>query len=104
MDLEVSDDLFFIETCANSTQTLHGIINGLKPPLPEGEEVKYCTEVMPLDIFASMNEDTFAPPQKRKNAEPAVTDPSVSGPSSPMMNLIPGREGRLRDSGRPHGE
>lgn len=61
IDLEVYDDLLLLESCADSTQTLLGIVNGLKPPLPEGDEVKYCTEVMPLDMFRSLTEDAFKP-------------------------------------------
>ncbi|KAI5797364.1 hypothetical protein DFH27DRAFT_526134 [Peziza echinospora] len=80
IDLEVWDDLFFMETCADSTQTLLGIVNGLKPPLPEGEEVKYCTEVMPLDMFASMIEDAFVPAHRKKTN-------SEAGPSSSAVTL-----------------
>ena len=72
IDLEVWDDLFIMETCADSTQTLLGVINGLKPPLPEGEEVKYCTEVMPLDMFASMIEDSFAPGRRHSQGGDAI--------------------------------
>lgn len=65
VDLEIHDDLFIMETCADSTQTLLGIVNGLKPPLPEGEEVKYCTEVMPIDMFASLIDDAFGPGRRQ---------------------------------------
>lgn len=66
IDVEVRDDLLIIESCADSTQTLLGIVNGLKPPMPEGDEIKYRTEIMPLDVFKSMTEDAFAQPSRLK--------------------------------------
>ncbi|RPA94316.1 hypothetical protein L873DRAFT_1701881 [Choiromyces venosus 120613-1] len=70
VDLEIHDKLLLMESCADSTQTLIAIVNGLKPPLPEGEEVKYCTEVMPVDMLRSLTEDAFIHPS-RKRAEEA---------------------------------
>jgi len=79
VDLELYDDLFIMETCADSTQTLLGIVNGLKPPLPEGEEVKYCTEVMPIDMFASMIDDAFVPSKRQSQAgESSATGASTA--------------------------
>jgi autophagy-related protein 2 len=69
VDLDISDDLLVIESCADSTQTLLTIVNGLKPPLPETDEVKYCTEVMPVDMFKSMTEDAFIPQNRGKAKE-----------------------------------
>lgn len=66
VDLDVSDDLLLLESCADSTQTLLSILNGLKPPLPETEEVKYCTEVMPVDMLASLDEGAFIPANRKK--------------------------------------
>lgn len=80
IDLELYDDLIILETCADSTQTLLGIFNGLKPPLPEGEEVKYCTEVMPLDMFASLIDDAFVPGKRQEKKEetlPASASSSI---------------------------
>ena len=78
IDLEVYDDLMILETCADSTQTLLGIINGLKPPLPEGEEVKYCTEVMPLDMFASLIDDAFVPGKRQGREEETLSSSASS--------------------------
>lgn len=69
VDLEIHDKLLLMESCADSTQTLIAIVNGLKPPLPEGEEVKYCTEVMPVDMLRSLTEDAFVHPSRKRAEE-----------------------------------
>lgn len=60
IDVELRDDLLVLETCADSTQTLQSIMNGLKPPLPPSAELKYRTEVVPVqDMLASLSGDAF---------------------------------------------
>ncbi|KAJ5606527.1 hypothetical protein N7510_009308 [Penicillium lagena] len=60
IDVELRDDLLILETCADSTQTLISIINGLQPPIPPNPTVKYRTEVTPLhDMLASFSGDAF---------------------------------------------
>ena len=61
IDIEVRDDLFVLETCADSTQTLQAIFSGLQPPMPPSQEMKYRTEVVPVeDMLASFTGDAFA--------------------------------------------
>lgn len=61
IDVEFRDDLLVLETCADSTHTLQSIMNGLKPPMPPSVEVKYRTEVVPVqDMLASLSGDAFA--------------------------------------------
>lgn len=63
-DIEIRDDLFVLESCADSTETLIAILNGLKPPVPPSTELKYRTEVVPVeDMLASLSGDAFAAPQ-----------------------------------------
>ncbi|MCJ1464471.1 autophagy- protein 2 [Pseudocyphellaria aurata] len=63
-DIEIRDDLFVLESCADSTQTLIAILNGLKPPVPPSTELRYRTEVVPVeDMLASLSGDAFAAPQ-----------------------------------------
>ena len=60
VDIEVRDDLFVLESCADSTQTLLSIMNGLNPPMPRNRELKYRTEVVPVqDMLASFSGDAF---------------------------------------------
>ena len=61
IDVEIRDNLLVLETCADSTQTLQNILNGLKPPMPVSLERKYLTEVVPIeDMLASFTGDAFA--------------------------------------------
>ncbi|GES61127.1 autophagy-related protein 2 [Aspergillus terreus] len=61
LDVEFRDDLLILETCADSTQTLISIVNGLQPPTPPSVAVKYRTEVLPIqDMLASFSGDAFA--------------------------------------------
>ena len=60
IDVELRDDLLILETCADSTQTLISVMNGLQPPMPQNDAVKYRTEVMPIqDMLASFSGDAF---------------------------------------------
>ena len=61
IDVEVRDELFVLESCADSTQTLLSVLNGLQPPMPPSKEIKYRTEVMPVeDMLGSLSGDAFA--------------------------------------------
>ncbi|KAL4875033.1 hypothetical protein BJY04DRAFT_202739 [Aspergillus karnatakaensis] len=60
LDVEIRDDLLILETCADSTQTLISIMNGLQPPTPPSQVTKYRTEVVPInDMLASFTGDAF---------------------------------------------
>ncbi|KAK3365657.1 hypothetical protein B0T24DRAFT_394517 [Lasiosphaeria ovina] len=60
VEIEVRDDLLVLETCADSTQTLIALGNGLKPPTPPSKEIKYRTSVVPVeDLLASITADAF---------------------------------------------
>lgn len=60
VDIEVRDDLLVLETCADSTQTLITLANGLKPVTPPSKEVKFKTQIMPVkDLLASISIDAF---------------------------------------------
>jgi autophagy-related protein 2 len=61
LDVEIRDDLLVLESCADSTQTLQTILNGLKLPVPQSSELKYRTEIVPVeDMLASFSGDAFA--------------------------------------------
>ena len=60
IDIELRDALLVIETCADSTQTLQAILSGLQPPMPPSKDLKYRTEVVPVeDMLASFSGDAI---------------------------------------------
>ena len=70
IDVEIRDDLFVLESCADSTQTLQTILAGLKPPMPPCTELKYRTEVIPVeDMLASFSGDAFPASQVGHNTD-----------------------------------
>ena len=70
IDLELKDDLLVLETCADSTQTLLGLLNGLKPPVPRSQDLKYRTEIIPVqDMLASLSGDAFDPSGRKRPAD-----------------------------------
>ncbi|GLA79457.1 autophagy-protein 2 [Aspergillus tubingensis] len=77
LDVELRDDLLILETCADSTQTLISIVNGLQPPTPPSVAAKYRTEVLPIqDMLSSFTGDAFFTdmPEPPESAEPADQD------------------------------
>ncbi|KEZ40683.1 Autophagy-related protein 2 [Scedosporium apiospermum] len=64
VDVSFRDDLLVLETCADSTQTLIALANGLKPPTPPSKEIKYRTNVMPVeDLLSSISAEAFGNPE-----------------------------------------
>ena len=60
VEIEVRDELFILDTCADSTHTLQSVMNGLNPPSPPSTALKYRTEVGPVqDMLASMSAEGF---------------------------------------------
>ena len=60
LDVEFRNNLFILETCADSTQTLINILSNLSPPTPPSKEVKYRTEIMPIaNVLDSFTGDAF---------------------------------------------
>ena len=70
IDIEVRDDLFVLESCADSTQTLLNTLNGLAPPMPPSQEIKYRTEVIPVeDMLASFTGEPYTTVDSAGEAE-----------------------------------
>lgn len=60
VNIDMRDDLLILETCADSTQTLIALANGLAPPTPPSKEIKYRTKVNPMhDLFESISPEAF---------------------------------------------
>lgn len=73
VDVEFRDDLLILETCADSTQTLISLLNGLSPPSLPSTTLKYRTEVMPLqDMLSSFTGDAFTTDQVTNAEEISV--------------------------------
>jgi autophagy-related protein 2 len=61
VDIEFKNDLFVLQSCADSTQTLIAILNGLQPPIPPSTAQKYRTVVPLQEMMESFTGDAFAP-------------------------------------------
>jgi autophagy-related protein 2 len=65
VDVDVRNELLLLETCADSTQTLIAVMNGLAPPTPPSKQQKYRTEPMAIeDMMASFTGDAYAKPEQ----------------------------------------
>jgi autophagy-related protein 2 len=65
VEVDVRNDFFLLETCADSTQTLSSILSGLAPPTPPSKESKYLTEPMTIDdMISSFSGDAYAKPER----------------------------------------
>lgn len=76
IDIEFRDELFLLETCADSTQTMIAILNSLSPPALTNDDPKFRTQadagLMSLDeMVNSFSGETFVKPGP---ASPALFD------------------------------
>lgn len=69
VDVEFKNDLFVIEACADSTQTLIGILNGLQPPIPPSTAEKYRTVVPLQEMMQSFTGDALMAPEDGEDGE-----------------------------------
>jgi len=60
VDVEFKNELFVIESCADSTQTLIAILNGLQPPSPPVTADQYRTVVPLQQMMESFTGDALA--------------------------------------------
>ncbi|GIZ42519.1 hypothetical protein CKM354_000578400 [Cercospora kikuchii] len=60
VEIDVKNELFLLETCADSTQTLFATLGALAPPTPPSKVPKYLTQPMPIeDMMASFSGAPF---------------------------------------------
>ncbi|RAR12287.1 autophagy regulatory protein [Stemphylium lycopersici] len=59
VDVEFKNELFVIESCADSTQTLIAILNGLQPPSPPSTAEQYRTVVPLQQMMESFTGDAL---------------------------------------------
>jgi autophagy-related protein 2 len=69
VDVEFKNELFIVESCADSTQTLAAIINGLQPPTPPSTAEQYRTVVPLQEMMESFTGDALASPDEDENEE-----------------------------------
>jgi autophagy-related protein 2 len=62
IEVELKNELFVLESCADSTQTLIAILNGLQPPSPPSTAQKYRTVVPLQEMMESFTGDAMAAP------------------------------------------
>lgn len=62
VDVEFKNELFVLESCADSTQTLIAILNGLQPPTPPSTAEQYRTVVPLQQMMESFTGDAMAAP------------------------------------------
>lgn len=78
INVELRDDLFVLETCADSTQTLIATLNGLMPPSPPSKDIKYRTKVIPVeDLLASLSGNAFGTAEGDYNFEDDFDLPGI---------------------------
>ncbi|THC91154.1 hypothetical protein EYZ11_009385 [Aspergillus tanneri] len=81
LDVELKDLFVILETCADSTQSLISIVNGLQPPTPLSAVVKYRTEVLPIqDMLASFSGDAFVTSPASGAGETSEANHDQTGP------------------------
>ena len=61
LEIEIDSGLLLLETCADSTETILSILNGLNPPRPKSSELKYRTQAVPVEeMLASFTGNAYA--------------------------------------------
>ncbi|KAI6784189.1 Autophagy-related protein-like protein [Emericellopsis cladophorae] len=64
VEVDMTNQLVVLQTCADSTQTLITLVNALKPPTPPTREIKYRTSVVPIEeMLASISGEAFGKPE-----------------------------------------
>lgn len=66
VEVDVKNELFLLETCADSTQTLFATLGALAPPTPPSKVPKYLTQPMPIeDMMASFSGEPILQPEEK---------------------------------------
>ncbi|KAI5245548.1 hypothetical protein E4T43_03097 [Aureobasidium subglaciale] len=94
IDVEFRDEFFLLETCADSTQTLISILNGLSPPTIASNDPRFRTHLDPGlmtldDMVNSFSGEAFIKPGP---APSALFDAEMDLPLSEEESLMAGSE------------
>lgn len=102
VEIDVRNELFLLETCADSTQTLIATLNALAPPTPPSKQPKYLTEPMTIeDMMASFTGDAFAKPEQPPQTLFDVEEEEPEDDPDLMLDMaidLPSDDGLLADS------
>ncbi|KAF2720459.1 hypothetical protein K431DRAFT_347128 [Polychaeton citri CBS 116435] len=64
VEVELSNELVLLESCADSTQTLFAVLGSLVPPTPPSKQQKYLTDPIPVtNLMESFSGDAYAKPE-----------------------------------------
>jgi autophagy-related protein 2 len=71
IDVVLAVEIFILESCADSTQTLVTVLSGLAPPIPTNDTTdQYRTNVVPFrDMMASITGEAFAQPESEEDED-----------------------------------
>jgi autophagy-related protein 2 len=83
--VEFKNELFVLESCADSTQTLIAILNGLQPPRPPSTAQKYRTIVPLQEMMESFTGDAMMAPES--DEDPNFMDTADLVPDEVPTNL-----------------
>ncbi|KEQ75910.1 hypothetical protein M436DRAFT_39489 [Aureobasidium namibiae CBS 147.97] len=94
VDVELRDEFFLLETCADSTQTLISVLNGLSPPAIANDDPKFRPQphhgLMTLDdMVNSFSGDAFVKPG---HAPSALFDAEMDLPLAEEDSLMVGSD------------
>ncbi|CAD0032101.1 unnamed protein product [Aureobasidium pullulans] len=94
IDVELRDEFFLLETCADSTQTLIAVLNGLSPPAIANDDPKFRTQLDPGlmtldDMVNSFSGEAFVKPGP---APSALFDAETDFPSPDEEDLMIGSD------------
>ncbi|KAG9770006.1 hypothetical protein KCU95_g16300, partial [Aureobasidium melanogenum] len=100
IDVELRDEFFLLETCADSTQTLISVLNGLSPPTVTNNDPKFRpqpdTGLMALDdMVNSFSGEAFVKPGP---APSALFDAEIDLPLSEEDSLMVGSDTALESA------
>ncbi|THY30635.1 hypothetical protein D6D00_02728 [Aureobasidium pullulans] len=94
IDVELRDEFFLLETCADSTQTLIAVLNGLSPPAIANDDPEFRTQLDPGlmtldDMVNSFSGEAFVKPGP---APSALFDAETDFPSPDEEDLMIGSD------------
>lgn len=76
IEADFRSELLLLESCADSTQTMIEVLNGLAPPTPPGKQPKYL--IQPMSVEDMMASFTGEPEVKQEMAHETIFDQDLA--------------------------